>query len=131
MRHASIEFCSNDFFLVVTCIRTTFFTTLFFLDLGLFLHPQPRVIEALLIADYLWLYVGYVFSIEFVPHWTPSTHFQLYVTAFLAINRSIYLYRHYFGQLTPLTEKKTNTKAAPSSPRGRSKSPRLVRPKRQ
>jgi len=48
---------------------TQWFASLLFIlgYIGLVLPASPRVIEALLGADLLWLVVGYQFSIQFVP----------------------------------------------------------------
>ena len=72
-------------------------------------------VEALLIGDLIWIAVGYPFIVQF-GQWTPSSIFAVGITAFLAIARSTYLFRHYIAN----TPKKKKALAAASL---RAKSP--------
>jgi hypothetical protein len=88
---------------------------------GLTVPAMPRTIEALLVADLLWLFVGWQFSVAFVPTWTLATHFQIWSVVFLAAARTLFLVRHF---LASLPRKRVGRRSA--SP-ARSRSPRRTK----
>ncbi len=105
--------------------------------IGLTVPANPRVIEALLVADILWLVVGWQFSVAFVPRWTFSTHFQLWIVVVLAAARIVFLARDYSKAGAREASKKRSQRATPvksttttvenppkKSPRAASRSPK-------
>jgi len=74
--------------------------------LGVRAAPTPHVIEALLFGDFLWMFIFKGFVDQHARGWTAGAHFSIWVTAFLAVTRTAYLYCSYFAKPKPATGKK-------------------------
>jgi len=68
--------------------------------LGVRARAKPRVIEALLLGDVLWVAIFYrLVTSHYGPlaTWTLGSHFSMWITVFLGLTRTTYLITKYSG----------------------------------